>query len=180
MKSLSLWLACLLWAHDSDIKVWAWRKLTGHDDVWGRGMLTETPVLRADHFSTPPPPKKTKTNQKILKYIQFIISPAIQDPKRSYSHHFIETNSTCGCSLLLSASRRQKRSQFLKRGFFGKDFYEINFIPVRLSETGTLNNPETLRQVYASLYCGRGRWACEMWKQPSLNCAAKLQPLLFC
>lgn len=49
-----------------------------------------------------------------------------------------------------------------KKGFFVKDFYEINAISVGLSETGTLNNSESLRLVYASLYCGRGGWAWKM------------------
>lgn len=86
----------------------------------GEERCSERPSAQSTPFQHSPK-HKNSTNLKILKYILLIISHSvIQDSKRCYSRHFREIISTCGCSLLLSASRLQTRSQFLKRVFLKK------------------------------------------------------------
>lgn len=60
-------LTCIMWVQDSDIKVWAWRKVTDHDDVWGREMLKESPGAQSTPFRHSPKQKKLKQIRKYLK-----------------------------------------------------------------------------------------------------------------
>lgn len=105
----------------SDIKGWGRRRLTDQLEV-GKRCSQRAPVLNAIFKHSPR--QKSGINHNIFQRTVFIISPAESKTWKDVIHTILKKiNSTCGCSLLLSASRLQTRFQFLKGVFWNRFFF---------------------------------------------------------